>query len=159
MECYLVKDTLGILRPATEEDQQKIRSMKAGEEYKATVVLPRNRDHHRKFFSLMNLVFSNLPEHLTCERAIVNNEGEKEMVPGIQIMDDLIFEIKLQMHHFDRYVTLDGTVEFRPKSISFTKMDQDEFNKFYSRTIDIVLQKFLPGTNREALEDEVLRYI
>ena len=44
-------------------------------------------------------------------------------------------------------------------SISFAKMDNSEFERFYKRTIDIVLNKYLKGCDNEALRDEIYRFM
>ena len=49
--------------------------------------------------------------------------------------------------------------EFVRDSINFASMDQAAFEDFYSRSIDVILLRFMPGTNRESLETEILNFI
>ncbi len=46
------------LRPAYDEDGERLRKMKAGTVYRAEVTAPRDQLRHRKFFALLNLAFS-----------------------------------------------------------------------------------------------------
>lgn len=55
-ELYLVK-VGNSLRPAYDEDNDRIRKMKAGTIYRAEVTAPRDQVRHRKFFALLNLSF------------------------------------------------------------------------------------------------------
>jgi len=143
MECYLVKDDNGILRPARQDDADKIKKLKMDESYKCVITMPRNIGHHRKFYALIDLALTNLHE---------------DKWSHITTTEDLLFVIKILMGHVDR-ILIDGQIHERPKSISFAKMDQAEFQDFYQRTIDLVLKHFLSGVNREQLEDEVLAFI
>lgn len=43
-------------------------------------------------------------------------------------------------------------------SISFAKMDNTEFEKFFSRSVDAILRIYLRGTDRQALIEEVENY-
>lgn len=45
------------LRPAYDEDGERLRKMKAGTIYRAEVTAPRDQVRHRKFFALLNLAF------------------------------------------------------------------------------------------------------
>lgn len=56
-ELYLVK-VGNSLRPAHDEDGERLRKMKAGTIYRAEVTAPRDQVRHRQFFALLNLAFS-----------------------------------------------------------------------------------------------------
>ena len=43
----------------------------------------------------------------------------------------------------------------RVGSISFAAMDETEFERFYSRCVDVILEKYLRGTSRQDLLDEI----
>jgi hypothetical protein len=45
------------------------------------------------------------------------------------------------------------------KSISFASMPQDDFSRFYSQTVDLVLQHFLAGIEKTELEKEIFTLI
>ena len=145
MEFYAVQKN-GILKPAYPEDSEKAHKMRPGEVYRVKVSMPRNVKFHRKFFTLINLVFDNLPEEIPARMP----DGQP-----IQIRDrkELLWHIKMQIGHYEQKVTLGGRVTYEAKSISFSSMDEAEFQDFYSAAIDTVLKYFLPETNREELEE------
>ncbi len=56
-------------------------------------------------------------------------------------------------------IKYDGKVAYLPKSISFAKMDQTEFDQFFDRTVELVCKHFLPGVRDEDLRREVLEMV
>ena len=147
MEVFLVK-TLSGLKPAAESDADLIKNMTLNEVYKAKVTMPRNVGHHRKYFALLQLVLDNIPDDFYLSTA----DGQKDY---IKTVDDLLFHIKCQTGHMEKRVSLGGKLLYVPKSISFGKMDQAEFNKFYSDSLDVICKFFLTGTDKGELAAEV----
>lgn len=43
-----------------------------------------------------------------------------------------------------------------PDSISFAKMDQDEFSKFYDEAMNFLCEKVIPGLDKADLQNELL---
>lgn len=142
MEVFLRKREDGSFVPEYGNDYDQVKKINVGTEVKAKITNPRNPKHHRKFFALLRLVKLNLPEELEI----------------FQNGDLLLNEIKIQLGHFEMYLSVDGNAYYKEKSISFGSMDQTEFEEFYSRTIDVVLKYFLKGTDREELIKEVIDY-
>ena len=58
-------------------------------------------------------------------------------------IEDLLTEVKLRTGHYEEHVTQNGKLVYLPKSISFARMDDIEFSKFYNRSIDAVLTHVL----------------
>lgn len=137
-----------ILRPAFPEDAEAIARMRVDEVYRAEVKLPRNIRFHRKFFSLLNLVLDNIPEG----HQMTTPQGQ---VLTIQTLDELLWHIKMQIGHYEQRVTLGGKVTYDAKSISFSAMDEAEFDKFYAAAIAVICRYILPGIDREDLIDMV----
>jgi hypothetical protein len=136
MKINLIK-TLSGLKAADQEATDSLNKIKLNTVVSCEVKRTRNYEHHKKFFSLLNLVLQNTEKYDT--------------------IDQLLVEVKLRLGYVDTLI-IDGNVCYTPKSISFAKMTQDTFNKFYSKTIDVILKHFLIGTNREELENAVLGY-
>jgi hypothetical protein len=145
MEFYAIQKN-GILKPAYPEDSEKAHKMRSGEVYRVRVSMPRNVKFHRKFFTLINLVFDNLPEEIPARMP----DGEPIQ---IRSRKDLLWHIKMQIGHYEQKVTLGGRVTYEAKSISFAAMDEAEFEEFYNAAIDVILKYFLPETNREELTE------
>ena len=96
---------------------------------------PRHGQHHRLFFALLKMVFDNQTECKT--------------------MDVLLSVVKLGTGHADVVRTAQGFYFSVPRSISFARMDQDQFNKFFNRAVDFIVADILPGIDKAALTAEV----
>lgn len=126
----------GVLEPVDADDSPWI----PGDMVEVSVTKPRNQAHHRKFWALVTFLAQNFDE-------------DKDHMADI---------CKLCAGHYTKVYFNNG--DFRPvtKSIAFSAMDQVEFNKFYKRCIDGLVQKFLPnawGTaeDLERCADKVLK--
>ena len=95
----------------------------------------RSGQHHKLFFALLKKVFDNQTECKT--------------------MDVLLAVIKLGTGHAEVMKTAQGFYFSVPKSISFSKMDRDAFEKFFRRAVDFVVSDILPGIDKSALTAEV----
>jgi hypothetical protein len=69
--------------------------------------------------------------------------------------EDLAAVVKIATGHRTRMELGNGQVGFIPKSIAFHNMDQTEFADFLDRTIDLVVQRILPGVTDEELRGEL----
>ena len=143
MEVFLKKNQNGAFVPEYGNDFDQVNKIPIDAEVKAIITRPRNIMHHRKFFALLRLVALNMPEHL----AIYQNQ------------DLLLNEVKIQLGHFEMFLSIDGNPYHRVKSISFGAMDEIEFKEFYNRTIDVVLTYFLKGNEDDELTKEVIEYL
>lgn len=143
MKLYLKVTATG-LTPMYDSDFDEKKKLEIGTEVVAEIKRPRNYEHHKKFFALLRLVFDNLPEDLS------------ERYPN---MESLLTEIKFQLGYYDTHITLSGRETHIPKSIAFEMMSQDEFAKFYDRTVDVVMRWFLPENSRQELAEEISNYL
>lgn len=137
----LCRVTANGLVPMYDSDFDENKRLKEGETVMCTIRKPRNYEFHKKFFALVRLTFDNLPERLV-------------RMLGVRNEDDMLDCFKLdlglftQVWHGRRPIAKLG-------SISFASMDETEFQNFYNRCVDIVLTKYLRGTTRQELIDEV----
>jgi hypothetical protein len=136
MKIYLRK-SLSSFIPADDEAAEVLKNYSQGTVVSCDIKRPRNYEHHKKLFALLNIV-------------VDNQERFKSVA-------ELLDAIKFELGYTETRETFDGWVRI-PKSISFASMSQDEFNKFYSRSIDAILAHVLPGINRQDLESEVLSF-
>jgi len=147
MEFYAVKK-LGVLKPYDPDDSEKLHAMQDGKVYRVKVTMPRNVKFHKKFFTLINLVFDNLPEQIPSRTP----DGEPVQ---IRTRKELLWHIKMQVGHYTEKVTIGGRITYEAKSISFGAMDEAEFAKFYDGAIDVILKYFLPDTLKEELTEVI----
>ena len=132
------------LVPMYGSDLDEKKRLKKGEEVLCVIRKPRNYKFHKKFFALLRLTLDNLPERM--ERGL-----------GITCEEDLLDCLKLDLG-LAKTVDIGGRRYIRTGSISFGSMDETEFEKFYGRCTDIILNKYLRGTERTALAEEIWRY-
>lgn len=128
----LIVQNDGRLRPSLPADLEKIKKYKPGMIIRAKVWRQRNAAHSRKWWALIGAV---LP-HMDYEDK-----------------DDLADDIKLKLGLIQDYrVDWLGRVVVKTKSIAFDKMDQNEFDIFYRRTIDALLNDFLEEWTTDDIE-------
>ncbi len=135
-----LKKAFGVLVPSLPEDEEKMKGWTNEEIIEVNVRKPRNPKFHRKFFALVGLVFANQEKYTNRE--------------------DLLVELKIRTGHYKEHINYEGLTIYIPKSISFEKMDELEFEKFYNKVIDVVLQNFMKVDRNEMdrLIEEVLRF-
>ena len=122
MKLFVIKQLDHTLKVAYNSDYDKIKKLKVGEEYQCEVKQPRNLKFHKKFFALVNMLFEN--------QEIYNNPD--------RLRKDLIIEAGL----YDEWVDFQGVMQREAKSISFAKMNENEFSELYSKVIDVIVKHF-----------------
>lgn len=132
----MMTKALGSLRPVDAEGKDAIDHIGKGELVKIRISRPRNAGHHRKFFALLNLVFENQEHYET--------------------LDHMLVALKVALGHCDTVILKNGQTAFLPKSISFAKMDQTEFETFWNRACQVITKHFLPDVTQAQLERELL---
>jgi len=129
---------LSSLIPIDDEGKEALNSIGQGELIRVKLTKARNLKHHRKFFSMLQLVLEN-----------------QERFPTI---DHLLTAVKIEAGFYeDAPIDVRGKLVYLPKSISFAKMDQSTFDDFYLRAIAAVC-RLLPHLNAEDIEQEVMAY-
>lgn len=127
------------LSPIDPTSFELIESMKGGEIVAAEITRPRNLGHHRKFFALVNVVFE-----------------AQERYPT---RDHLLDAIKIGIGHYDLVPINKKQTVIKTRSISFARMDQENFEKFYNKAVDHILKAILPGVGRQDLEQQVIEFM
>jgi hypothetical protein len=112
-----------------------IANIKLRETVTASIRRPRNPKHHRKLWALLSVVFENQTAFATIE--------------------DLLGAIKLATGLFDTGKTVDGIPYVVPQSISFAAMDQNRFEQWYDKALDVILTKIVPGIAKSDLEARI----
>jgi hypothetical protein len=126
------------LIPVDDEGKEALNSVGQGELVRVKLTKARNLKHHRKFFSMLQLVFEN-----------------QERFPTL---DHLLTAVKIEagLYH-DVPIEVSGKLVYLPKSISFAKMDQCAFDDFYMKAISACC-RLLPHLNADDIEQEVMAY-
>lgn len=136
MKAIFRKHISGLCPKGTEAEEM-LRKIKLGDLVTVDVKRPRNIAHHAKFFAMLQMILEN-QEHYTS-------------------VDDILTAFKFAIGHTRKIKTRAGMIEI-PESISFAKMDQPAFDKFYSRALDFVVAEVIPGMDKTDLERELLEF-
>ena len=139
MPKIVLRKHLGSLRPADEQSEDWLRKIGNGEYIMVEARKPRNIQHHRKMFALLNLICHNTEKF----------NDPLMLLKYIQQITGLHCEIYHSSIH--------GTQKI-PKSIAFYNMDQLEFNPFYDAVVEFIIQHILP-VSRAELENEILEMV
>lgn len=136
------------LMPAHQSDLDAIKKLPNNEPVRVKITRVRNVQFHRKYFALLNYAFD-------CWEPDENNQvGEKNF-------DRFRADIIILAGFYKQYVRLDGSTRIEPKSISFAKMGQDEFDELYQRTIDVIIKHVMThytGAELNAVIEQVLEF-
>ena len=133
MELYLVKQLDNSFKVAHDCDYDKLKKLKVGKLLKCKVTQPRNVNHHRKFFSLLNLVYQN-QEHY-------NN------------IEHLRKDLTVASGFYTERENIKGDIVIEPLSISFASMKQETFDIYYSKILDSVVKYF--KFDKQSIIDEI----
>lgn len=130
------------LVPLYDTDLDAKKRLKVGRVVKCHVCNPRNYEFHKKFFALVRLTFDNLPTNLA-EYWQVHNE------------EDMLRRFKRDLGYFTSTVNERGEREIEYQSISFSSMEQHEFERFYNQCVDLVLFRYIKGIDKQDLISEI----
>ncbi len=132
-DIYMMKGADGAFHMTDELSIEHGQSLALGEVYKFVCTKPRNYAFHKKYFALLTLAFKNQEKYDTFEH----------------FRDS----VTMQAGHYKTIIAV-GTGEtlFIPKSISFANMDEIQFAKLYSNTLNVILKYFMQNTTQEELE-------
>jgi len=131
-EVSMTRSPNGLV-PATPEAQEWLEKVKLGQPVGVRVVQKRNGKFFRKFWAMIDVAYSNheWPE--------VQTQWGKARVSR-----DLFRRyVTVKAGHYEVGLTPHGEVRAEPKSISWAKMDEAEFEKLYSDVLDVILREFL----------------
>lgn len=131
--------TIGGLRPADDAAEKILSKQPIGRDMLVDVSRPRSLPQMRLYWSLLHLVWENLPERV------------QAAFPSVEVFEDYLC---IRVGHAHLINSKAGLVPV-PKSVSFAKADQDEFNAVLEKILALVCGEIIPGLNREDLMAEV----
>lgn len=128
--------------PATDQDMDLCLKLKQGQAIKSSWTRMRNYKFHCKFFALVNLGFDSWePKEINSKYGIPQKNFDR-------FREDVI----IRAGFYDLVYDLDGNCRPKAKSISFANMEEDEFEKLYSNTINVFLQGILANYTKDDLD-------
>lgn len=112
---FLVKRKLKGLFPVESVGEEFIDGLSKEDLIWVEVSKPRNAGHHRKFFAMLKVI-----------------REATDYWPSEEVQ---LIHLKLAIGHVDFTTLPDGQTIVLPKSISFAKMDQTQFETFYDKAL------------------------
>jgi len=102
----------------------------------------------RRYWALMTMCADN------CERIEMPHGG----VMLIQSKEDVSDAVKICSGHCTTIFDMDGKPVYQiPKSISFENMEQNEWDQFWPKVVDVVMERVMPGISLPDIELELLK--
>ena len=132
----LLRNTLSGLIPLYPSDYDEKRKLRLGQDYEAEIKNPRNYEFLKKFFALVNIGHENTSLDMpfeTYRKYIIMKAG-----------------------FFKSYQTPKG-VFYEPDSISFSSMEQEQFEDVYSRVLDKIIEDI--GATKEDIENQLINFM
>lgn len=114
---------------------ETLAGIRDGEQVRCKIGRARNGKHHRLYWTLINVVWSN-----------------QERFPTAESLHDAI---KIATGLYDEY-EVNGKTLIRVRSTDFASMKQDEFSQYYDRVVRLICERVIPGMSDEALKAQVL---
>lgn len=154
-ELVMIRQPGGALVPATDEDAEALRKIKAGAAVRVEVKQIRNYKFLQKWFTLAKYAFDIWAERIPPKEY----RGQPVRPDFDRFRKDLI----ILTGNYDATYNARGEVRLEAKSISFASMGEEDFEKLYSATIDVILSKILGGGSMTEAQlrnhvDNVLAY-
>lgn len=135
MKISLVR-TLSGFKPTHDSDFELAKKIKLNEPYEYEFKKPRNYRFHKKFFALIRMVFENQEQYTN--------------------QDHLRKDLIIESGNYDLRHDLLGVEIREAKSMSFAKMDENEFNELYNSVIDVIIKYF--HFDKEEIIENIERY-
>lgn len=145
----IVKKINNSFVPVDDLNLEKMTGFKELGEYRATFTHPRNLQFHRKFFALLDVAFD------AWEPSPVEYKGQVIEKNRQRFRKDLIILAGFGEPIFN----IKGEVRYEAKSISFAKMNSEDFENLYSKVIDVILRRILTNYTRDDLDQVVQKVL
>lgn len=137
MSTVFLRRTVGGFVPDSGRDHDALRRFKLGDIAKADVVNPRNLKFFKKWWALIEVAFGLWEE--VCPQLTYRGQAVR---PN---MERFRKDVTILAGFGSPVVNLKGEVRIEADSIAFGSMTEENFEKLYSATLDVILEKVLKG--------------
>jgi len=145
MQIDFIKTVSGQWIPATEQDREFTAKKKAGVQIHADWKERRNPKFHNKFFAMLNTGFQYWePGEIDCKYGTPQKNFDQFR------KDVIILAGFYTINH-----RLDGTFRVEAKSISFGRMEEQEFVKVYQAVLTVLLDNVFTGWDIGDVENTI----
>ena len=149
MKVHLTRTLSGLL-PTEPDSEDWYRKLKIGQVVWSDFKKVRNYQFLRKYFALLNVAYDNW---------IPGEVNSKYGVPE-KNFDRFRADLTILAGFYENTIRLDGSVRIEPKSISFAKMEAEEFKELFDKTIDVLIKYvYNSKISKEEINEIVERYL
>lgn len=138
--------------PDEQESADYTMKAKHGDTHDFKASKPRNVKFHRKYFALLDFAFEHWEPGELKGREIKNIKPEKNR-------DRFRADLTILTGHYKQVIRVGGELLIEPKSISFAKMNDEQFEELYSNTINAILKRILTNYDREQLDNVIMELL
>ena len=143
----MTKQRGGLLAPASDLEEEKMKRFKSGEIYQVELKLTRNPAFHGKVFSFFNYCY----EYYCGATRNEHYDQSKQF-------DFFRSELTCLSGYKDVYYRMDGSVRVEAKSISYAKMTQEEFEQFYTALINAACKEVFDSNVSDETYNKLLSF-
>ncbi len=136
MKLTVIKQLNNTLKVAYNSDYELIKKLKPNTEYQCEIKRPRNYAFHKKYFALIKMLFEN--QYLYSD------------------ISDLRHDLIIEAGYYRRYINIKGIDTKTALSMSFSSMNQEDFDELYSKTLDVIVKFF--NFDKQDIIDNVEQY-
>ena len=145
MEIQMVKQPGGLLLPAFDTEAERLERFKSGFIFPVEIKQTRNPGFHSKVFSFLQFCF----EHWS------GDQTDARFKTSAAQFDTFRKELTVLAGYRDVTFKIGGGFRVEPKSLSFSNMEQDEFEECYSALINAAIQHIFGNTNDQKILDKL----
>ncbi|WP_420010618.1 DUF1367 family protein [Tateyamaria sp.] len=143
-DIHLIKSAAGLV-PSDAMAAEWFAKVPLGKPVNAKVTLPRNGKFHRKFFAMLNVAYDNHDWP----------DVQSQFGPVKTSFEMFREYATVKAGHYEMDMTPRGDIRARAKSVSWAKMDDEEFQRLYSDVLDVILAEFLSNWTAGDMENAV----
>ena len=125
----------GSFHPFNDIEQEKTIRFKTNELYTVEVKQTRNYQFHKKVFAFLNFCF----EHWVCDRECLNLQAQFNRFRN---------QLTVLAGYYIELYNINGEVRVEAVSISYSGMEQEDFEKFYHALVNAALKHIFRTTDQ-----------
>ena len=126
----------GMLLPADERSAKFVKKLIKNDVITSNFVKPRNFMFHRKWFALIKFAYDNW------EPSNLEESKWKGVIPE-KHFETFREDITILCGAYVSTFRIDGSIRIKAKSISFAKMDSEEFEELFKATKSVIVKHIL----------------
>jgi hypothetical protein len=153
MDIFLIKTPDGHLVPAHESDREQLKAIKSMQPVRVVLRRVRNYEFHKKYFALLQYAYENWEPPVTFAPVIfVDKLDGAGLIQPEKNFDRFRKDIAILAGYYDSFIQLNGEVRLEAKSIAFHNMSEEDFEKLYQASIDVIVKHVLRNYDGDTLK-------